>query len=308
MTGIVGLLLDEAMPPARLGALLADARRRSGLGLVAAAREAGCSMLALRAVERGRRPCPPELCLRLAEVYGDLLVVPDRVGPVVGGGRLTLGLESVPAPGDPDELLATYAELLTRLRGATPGTPIPLRADDLEALAATTGRDAGDVEQRIVELLGCSVEEARELHGAMLRRKLVVPIAGIAVSAATFTGIAVAAAANGDGSAPAAPRDERVAERVVAEREGAPSADDAPDTKVAPQSSTGTESAAPADDEPDDVSPSTTVAPTGSETTSTITSPPAQGDGKIGIPPGETYVEIGDAIQMAPGDDAPHAP
>ena len=71
-------------------------------------------------------------------------------------------------------------------------TPIALRADDLVALSSALGQDAAQVEARIVELLGCTPREARSLHAEMLRRKLVVPVAGLVAGLAVVTGVGVA--------------------------------------------------------------------------------------------------------------------
>jgi hypothetical protein len=84
-----------------------------------------------------------------------------------------------------------------RVRNSQPGEPIALRADDLIALSSALGHDTDEVEARIVELLGCSRREARSLHAEMLRRKIVVPVAGLVTGLAVVTGVGVAAASTG---------------------------------------------------------------------------------------------------------------
>ena len=80
---------------------------------------------------------------------------------------------------------------MARLRRSKPGTPIALRADDLVALSSALGRPSEDVEQRIVEILGCTPHEAHSLHAEMLRRKLVVPVAGLVAGLAVVTGVGI---------------------------------------------------------------------------------------------------------------------
>ena len=85
MSEIVALLLDDAMPPERLGELLRAARKRRGLKRKQAAAIAHTTKARLREYEQGTKPIPPDVCTRLAECYGtDLSAhVPVRVPPQV---------------------------------------------------------------------------------------------------------------------------------------------------------------------------------------------------------------------------------
>ena len=78
---------------------------------------------------------------------------------------------------------------MSHVRHARPGEPIALRADDVVALSAAIGQDTMHVEARIVELLGCTPYEAKSLHAEMLRRKLVVPVAGLVAGLVIVGGV-----------------------------------------------------------------------------------------------------------------------
>jgi transcriptional regulator with XRE-family HTH domain len=199
-------LLDDLAPP-RLGTLLHGARRARGLTRRDVAHRVGTTASNLRRYERGDVPVPPSLIASLAECYGEALsdqlatrapieVEPDRV--VVGNEVATLD------SADGDEVLGKYIELVARVRQSQPGEPIALRADDLVALSNAIGRDTDDVEARIVEVLGCTPREAQSLHAEMLRRKLVLPVAGLVAGLAIVTGVGVANASNSP-TAPSAP-------------------------------------------------------------------------------------------------------
>jgi transcriptional regulator with XRE-family HTH domain len=205
MSDVVGLLLDDAMPPERLGALLRAARKRRGLKRKQAAAAARTTVVMLRAYERGEAVVPPAVCARLAECYGDDLTahVPLRVPPTIAADGIAIGDESRVASGAAD-VIAGYVDIVRRLRRVGPGEPLPLRSTDLVALAGALGHDRAEIEARIAEVLGCSPAEARRLHGELLRRKVIVPVAGLAAGLAAFAGTAYAAQAGGSthGSTP----------------------------------------------------------------------------------------------------------
>ncbi len=195
MSEVVALLLDDAMPPERLGALLRAARKRRGLKRKAAATAAGTTAAKLRRYEQGDEAVPADVCARLAECYGDDLTahVPLRVPPQVDGTTLAVGeIERTVGP-DVDDVIAGYIDIVRRLRNTGPGDPLALRTVDIVALAGALGRDRDVMEQRIAEVLGCSRTEARRLHGELLRRKVILPVAGLAAGMAVFAGVAYAA-------------------------------------------------------------------------------------------------------------------
>jgi transcriptional regulator with XRE-family HTH domain len=187
MGNIVALLLDDAMPPGRLGELLRAARKRRGLKRKQVAARTGTTADQLRAYERGTLEIPADVCTRLVECYGDdLLAHVPRREPL-----------PVTAAGSEDEILTDFVQLVRRLRRAKPGAPLPLRAADVAALASALDADPGTIEQRIMDVLGCSRDEARTLHRELLRRKIVLPVAGLAASVVAIAGVQAAQASSG---------------------------------------------------------------------------------------------------------------
>jgi hypothetical protein len=197
MTEVVALLLDDAMPPERLGALLLAARKRSGLKRKVAAVGAGTTAAKLRAYERGDEPVPAAVCAQLAECYGDDLTahVPLRMPLQLVGESLAIDELTQPVGSSPDDVLAGYVDIVHRLRDTAPGDPLALRTADIVALAGALGRDRDEIERRIADVLGCTTTEASRLHGELLRRKVILPVAGLAAGMAAFAGIAYAAQA-----------------------------------------------------------------------------------------------------------------
>jgi transcriptional regulator with XRE-family HTH domain len=188
MGDVVAVLLDDAMPAERLGELLQAARKRRGWKRKRAAATARITAAELRAYERGEVPVPADVCGRLIDCYGDDLTRHVPMRTPFAASDLSFGSER--------ETLTSYAHLVQRLRNAKPGEPLSLRADDLAALAVVLDNDPETVEQTIVEILGCSRAEARSLHREILRRKIVVSVAGLAASAAAVAGMQAAAATN----------------------------------------------------------------------------------------------------------------
>jgi transcriptional regulator with XRE-family HTH domain len=206
MSEVVAVLLDDAMPPERLGALLRAARKRRGLKRRQAAAAAGTTAAKLRRYEQGDEAVPADVCAQLAECYGEDLTahVPLRVPPEVGNGNLTVGNIDRAVGPDADDVIAGYIDIVRRLRNTGPGDPLALRTVDIIALAGALGRDREAMEQKIAEVLGCSRTEARRLHGELLRRKVILPVAGLAAGMAVFAGVAAAAQSPSTPPAPAA--------------------------------------------------------------------------------------------------------
>jgi len=214
--GVVAILLDDLAPP-RLGTLLRGARRARGLSRREVADRVGTTQSDLRRFERGDTPVPPHLVAEFAECYGQALTAQlatrapiqvDRQRMVVGAAVATLESD------DADEVLGKYVGLVARLRQSQPGEPIALRTDDLVALSNAIGRNTDDVEARIVEVLGCTPREAHSLHAEMLRRKLVLPVAGLVAGLAIVTGVGVANASNPPSASTVPPTDTAVHQTV----------------------------------------------------------------------------------------------
>ena len=83
-------------------------------------------------------------------------------------------------PDSPDEVYGAYLSLLYAVRAARPGERLSLRSADLEALLLLVGDDPATIESRLVELMGCTPEEAGRLAGILLRHRRMTATLGIA--------------------------------------------------------------------------------------------------------------------------------
>ncbi|MDQ1449901.1 MAG: hypothetical protein QOC79_2872, partial [Actinomycetota bacterium] len=126
--------------------------------------------------------------------YGDDLTahVPLRVPVQVESSRLVIGDVQQSVGPAADDVIAGYVDIVRRLRNTGPGDPLALRTADIVALAGALGRDPDAIEQWIADALGCTRAEARRLHGELLRRKVILPVAGLAAGMAAFAGSAAA--------------------------------------------------------------------------------------------------------------------
>lgn len=191
------------VPAERMGPLLRRARTARRLSVRAAAEQLGISRHLLSRYERGVEAVTPEHLAGLAALYGTSTeeLVPTRRAVVVDQGRATLAIGGMMRSTGPssDGVLSDYLTMLYTLRGVRPGDPIPLRDDDLDALADALGSDPAVVEERLVELMGCTREEAAALRRMILRRRVLAPAATIVVGAGLIGGVR-AAAQRPDGS------------------------------------------------------------------------------------------------------------
>jgi transcriptional regulator with XRE-family HTH domain len=188
----------------RLGELLGNARQSAGLSRREAASVAGVTPQAIRAYERGSESVPDDVAEKLAAAYGCSLatLLPSRgVDPVsLEPGRLHVGSASAPLGSDDppsDEVLRSYLGLLYELRDAKPGSELPLRDRDLDALAAALGDDPETIEVRLVELMDVTREEAAAMRATLFRRRLLLPAAGFVLGAGLFAGGAQLLSADG---------------------------------------------------------------------------------------------------------------
>jgi hypothetical protein len=72
--------------------------------------------------------------------------------------------------------------LIYEVRDISRGAKIPLRDEDLDVLAALVGDEPADVEERLIELMGCSRDEARSLCSLLMRRRVLATAAGLLLS------------------------------------------------------------------------------------------------------------------------------
>lgn len=138
--------LTAGVPTEQVGDRLRRARRDRGLTRTRAAELAGIPIGTLGRYERGAEPVPDDELERLAACYGTSVgrMIPTRATrPVERHGRtLRVGGSSRDLPSEhptPGEVLAAYRSILVELRRADPGDELPLRADDLAALAEILG-------------------------------------------------------------------------------------------------------------------------------------------------------------------------
>jgi transcriptional regulator with XRE-family HTH domain len=188
--------MDTDLAPERLGQVLREARRNVGLSRRRAAKRTGIEASRLRRYERGDAPVPDEVLARLRALYGDALddLVAPRAPLTVEPTRVVAaGIEQPLAQDDRDALLSAYAHLVLRLRGVGAGEPLPLRADDLTVLAVALGSDPDDVAQHVAAVVGCTRAEAAALHDEVLRRRVLVPAAGLAIGAVAYASAVLAA-------------------------------------------------------------------------------------------------------------------
>jgi transcriptional regulator with XRE-family HTH domain len=291
--------MDTDLAPERLGQVLRDARRTVGLSRRRAAKRSGIEPSRLRRYERGDEPVPDEALARLRALYGDALddlVVPRAPLTVESTRVAAAGMEQPLAQDDRDALLSAYAHLVLRLRGVGPGEPLPLRADDLTVLAVALGSDPDEVARHVAAVVGCTRAEAAALHDEVLRRRVLVPAAGLAIGAVAYASAVLAAP---DTPAPltrpsTAPLAATASLAATAPVVAAPAeAPDAPTSRAAaepaPRAHPAPARAAHHRDDPADEPPA-------------AHGQPGDGGGDVSIPPGETFIEIGDALVVeAPG-------
>ena len=174
----------KAMSKLHTGERLRAARERLAISRAEAAENAGISRFELRAYEHGRRDVPESVVACLSRLYG---VTPGEVVPSRSPSRLHVSdaalvagesQHALPENATPKQVLDHYLDFIRELRGSPDRDGLPLRDADLEVLASALGDSPKQIERRLVELIHCSKEEAREIRRALLRRRLVVPAAG----------------------------------------------------------------------------------------------------------------------------------
>lgn len=303
--GVVGPE-GAAVPPARLGRLLHAARRSRGLTLRSAARTTGIPRPTLAAYERGVETAPAEHLAQLADAYAtsvEALLGGRDVVRVEGASISAGGKVRVLASQAGEAVLGGYVDLIRELRGARPGDPLPLRTADLEALAVAIGSDVDDVEARIVEILGCTPEQAAAIHREMLSRRVLRPVAGVALGAAALAGLTL----------PQFDRSPTQPHLVEVDAAPAASTDTVVTTTSVPAASSTTSSTTPSTTSPPAIdppaaatpAPPTTAAPpptvaavpappptTTAPVTTAAPAPPADPDPPVGLLPGEEFTVV----------------
>ncbi|HSL59735.1 MAG TPA: hypothetical protein VK866_17940 [Acidimicrobiales bacterium] len=186
-----------AIPTARLAYHLRAARQRSALALDDLAARPGHSFGVdlLTRVEVADIDLTDGQVRELLDLYG---VDPRDVAPE--RSRLVIDLEAgtvasgphvadVPGGADPDEVLNRYLALVYEMRGLATGTPVPLRALDLDVLSRALEIPPATIEARLTILMASPSPVVAEMRRS-LRRRLLVPAVG-AVVAVTAAGLLI---------------------------------------------------------------------------------------------------------------------
>lgn len=174
---------DLLVPPRRFGQLLTEARLREGTDLEEFASRSDYTVGELADFEAGHRLLDEGIIETIAELYevdcGP--IVPQRVELTIDidDKRLSAAGQALKLDSDArDHILDRYLALVYLLRNKTPGTEVPLRAEDLAILAASLAERAELVEELLLESM--ATDEILGIAG-WLRTHLWVPRAGALV-------------------------------------------------------------------------------------------------------------------------------
>lgn len=193
------------VPPRRLGSLLRQARVAGGLELDDLARLGDLGVGELEDIEQGRASVDDSMLQSLLSLYGvqDAELLPERSVLVIDLDEDRIAIDqadlTIGDVADADAVLTRYLALVYRLRNLPLGSPIQLREVDLDVLSTALSITSTDVESRITTLIADKPAVGRDQR--RLRKRLLVPLAGVVV-AATAVGVLVLVA---DGNTDPAP-------------------------------------------------------------------------------------------------------
>jgi hypothetical protein len=125
---------------------------------------------------------------------------PVQFDPTTGGLRIGEHERRIDDPSVPTQVYSAYLSLLHAVRGTKPGTKLPLRTADLEALLLIVGDDPETIEENLVGLMGLTAEEATVLGGLLLRHRRSMATLGVVATLAAGVGTTMV------GPDPATPR------------------------------------------------------------------------------------------------------
>ena len=183
------------VPPVRLGRLLRDARLAQDESLPALVRRSGLAFDEdwFAEVELGRVELDEPLVRWLTDLYGvqSGALVPARTDLVidlsegwVAAGTMRRDVRSVQT----DHILTDYLTLVYLLRGLPPGSPLALRDLDMTVLGDALRRKPGEVRTHLTRMLEADPTPISD-RSSVLRRRLVVPVAGILVGFTAVGGL-----------------------------------------------------------------------------------------------------------------------
>ena len=203
------------VPPVRLGRLLHQAREAQGRTPSDLAR--GCGLAYDEAwfseLEAGRVTLDEPLVKWVSALYGVDAgeLAPSRSHLIIDldEGVIAAGARSVPLPGGHhaprfEQVLTNYLALVYLLRGVDVGTPIPLREIDIDVLAHSLQRNRRDVQSSLGRLVS-SESTAVSTRSSQLRRRVIVPVAGILVGLTAVGGLLLVRATDSDALGDEAP-------------------------------------------------------------------------------------------------------
>lgn len=180
-------------PTHSVGEHLRELRERRGLSRRGVARSIGVRWTSVASWERGRHRVPASTAPDLARVYDvevDALRPPRRPSPIrVTPDAVSVGDVRRPLEGEPDveSVLERYLDAVYALRGLRRADDLPLRDEDVEMLATELGDDPEEIERRLMQLVRCTREEAHAVRKALLRRRVLIPAAGLALGVGGLT-------------------------------------------------------------------------------------------------------------------------
>lgn len=176
-----------------VGEHLRGLRERRGLPRRRVARSVGVGWTSVASWELGRRHVPASTAPDLARLYDvevEDLRPPRRPSPIrVTREAVSVGEVQRPLEGEPDveSVLERYLDAVYALRGLRRADDLALRDEDVEELAAALGDEPEEIERRLMQLVRCTREEARTLRKALLRRRVLIPAAGVALGVGGLT-------------------------------------------------------------------------------------------------------------------------
>lgn len=201
------------VPPVRLGRLLRDAREANGLSVVDLTRRCGFAYDEdwFTDVESGRVPLDEPQVRWLSALYGvgagELVPARSQLVIDLDEGVLALGGRTVPVHAAREDVAVTAERVLTNylalvylLRDVPVGTPIALRESDIDVLAHSLQRNRRDIQAGIARLLSAETAAVAQ-RSQLLRRRVVVPLAGILVGLTAVGGLLLVRASDSDAMA-----------------------------------------------------------------------------------------------------------
>src|SRR4051794_37046555 len=183
------------MPVERVGWLIARARRSAGLGERELATTVGVSQRTLRRWERGAvLPTDDEVeaialaCgLRLADLLPRRGVV--ELDAAARSMKVGDSIAALPDGATNGEILGLFVSLVRAERHAPDARELRLRQEDLDVLADALDLDDRDLEAQLVEIIGLTRAEASSVRSQLLRRRLVMPVAGALLGLGVVGGV-----------------------------------------------------------------------------------------------------------------------